>query len=312
MTASVWPLDVPAQARSADLDVSAHRVDRTDACRGGGRSRPVTRFAAVAAFALIAVGQAGVSAARPSRKAAADSVKKPLIEPRTRLEFVYIRGGDFNFGCEPQDTHCFADEKPARRVEVASFWAGRTDTTVAAYSACVQAGACRAPAAGGDCNWNVAGREKHPINCIDWSQAKVFCEWIGMRLPTADEWEFAAKGGQSRIYAWGDEPVTAKRANYCDNQCHLAHVDWTWTDPNQDDGWAATSPVGSYPAGQSRHGLLDMAGNTSQWTSSDYDGKSKQARGGGWDIYPRYLRASVRIPLRASDWFDNVSVRCVK
>ena len=256
-------------------------------------------------------GRAPAVLAKPPRSAAKTGAAN-RIEPKTGIELVRIPGGRFHRGCEPTDSHCFDDERPGADVTVGPFFLGKTDTTIAMYEKCVAAGACTPPATGGSCNWKVAGREKHPVNCIDWRQANAFCAWIGGRLPSVDEWEYAAKGGEGRIYPWGNQPVTAARANFCEARCFQLHVDWTWTDRSQDDGWASTAPVGSYPAGASKHGLLDMAGNASQWTSSDGPPGTKEARGGAWDLYPRYLRTSTRIKLRPAGWFDNVTVRCAQ
>ena len=228
------------------------------------------------------------------------------------MELVHIAGGPHHHGCEPADLHCFDDERPARKVTVKDFWLARTDATVEAWTKCMAAGACTAPQTGGSCNWKVAGRDQHPVNCIDWNQARAFCQWVGLRLPTAEEWEYAAKGGEPRVHPWGHGEVTAQRANFCEKRCFELHIDWTWTDRSQDDGWQSTSPVGTYPAGASRHGLLDMAGNAAQWTASDYSPGFKEVRGGGWDQYPRYLRSSTRVKHLPTQWFDNVTVRCAQ
>ena len=126
------------------------------------------------------------------------------VEPKSGLTFVHLPGGKFHFGCELQDSDCEKDEGPTRLATVSPFWLGKTETTVAAYAKCVAAGACSAPQSSSvSCNGD--WKANHPINCIDWNQASRFCEWIGGRLPTATEWEYAAKGGSSRIYPWGDE-----------------------------------------------------------------------------------------------------------
>lgn len=246
-------------------------------------------------------------------------------EPKSGLEFVALPGGTFHFGCEPQDAQCADNERPGRRATVQPFWLGTTDVTVAAYAKCVAAGACVAPnvPSGKDdwsrnCNWRVNGRENHPVNCINWLRALTFCRWIGGRLPTAEEWEYAAKGGESRIYPWGDDTVTGQRANFCDRNCRdalpeSAKREWEyskWIDDSQDDDFAATSPVGSYPAGISRFGLLDMAGNVLQWTSTNYDASTKEARGGSWNNLAQFLRASYRYSRVPANGNVNLGMRC--
>lgn len=218
------------------------------------------------------------------------------VEPKSGLEFVYLPGGTCHYGCEPQDTQCESDEKPGRSVIVQPFWMGKTTVTVAAYAKCVSAGACTPPVPG--CrvsNWQVGGREDHPVNCIDWNQASAFCGWIGGRLPTAAEWEYAAKGGESRIYPWGNDAPDGNRAFF--------------GMPYPGDG---TAPAESHGGGASKHGLLNMAGNVWQWTSSNYDATSKELRGGAWCNDARLLRASDRFRSLPAGTGAFVGARCVQ
>ena len=211
------------------------------------------------------------------------------VEPKSGLEFVHIPGGSFHYGCEPQDTQCDNDEKPGRTVSLSTFWLGKTDVTVEAYRKCVTAGACSAANTDNDkCNYGK--RATHPVNCLDWSQARTFCEWAGGRLPTAEEWEYAAKSGESRIYPWGDQAPNGQLAKY-----------------ESSDG---TAPAGSYAAGASKWGLLDMAGNVWQWTASDFDSSNKEIRGGCWNDPPQSLRASYRRRLAPADRYSSLGFRC--
>jgi formylglycine-generating enzyme required for sulfatase activity len=203
---------------------------------------------------------------------------------------IAIPGGTFNYGCEPGDGGCYDNEKPGKSVTVQAFSMGKTDVTVEAYAKCVSAGKCSEPNTGGLCTWGVSGKEQHPVNCLDWNQAKTFCEWAGGRLPTAEEWEYAAKGGESRVYPWGNNEPSASLAKF-----------------GPSDG---TAPVGSYPAGATKHGLLDMAGNVWQWTASNYDANTKEVRGGSWVDDPRNLRASDRDRYAPADRNNDVGARC--
>ena len=236
----------------------------------------------------------------------------PHTDPGTGLRYIWLPGGSFTFGCEPSDSHCFADEKPGVVTQVDGFWLGEIDVTAAGYHACVLAGVCGAADSSGSCNARVAERQQHPANCVSAYQAEVFCTWAGARLPTAIEWEFAAKGGEGRVYPWGSADVGPTRTNYCDKRCGGLHPDWMWPDKKADDGWAATAPVGSFPLGASRHGLLDMVGNAAQWTATPHGVQAREVRGGGWDLYARYLRNSARTALPPSHWFDNVTIRCAR
>jgi len=221
------------------------------------------------------------------------------VEPKSGLEFVYIPAGTFHFGCEQQDQECRANEKPGTSVSVPAFWLGKTHVTVAAWEKCANAGGCAAEPRTRDeapnrCNAK-NGRLHHPMNCIKWKEARDFCAWAGGRLPEAQEWEYAAKSGESRIYPWGDEKPTGRHANFCDKRCHDADPDAArFSDNTQDDGFAGTSPVGSHPAGASKWGLLDMAGNVNDWTASNYNDNNKELRGGSLSDSPKWLRASSR------------------
>jgi len=198
-------------------------------------------------------------------------------------EWVRIPAGEFRFGCEPKDPDCEANEKPGKRTKVRAFKMMRTEVTVASYAACVAAKACTAP---GDfdslCNWMAKGRENHPVNCVDWGQAAAFCAWARGRLPTAVEWEYAAKGGQARVYPWGNEAPSCERA--------LAAV------KGEGDGCGkqSTWPVCSKPSGASAQGLCDLAGNVWEWTASDFSPEEKELRGGAWIEPVGLLRASMR------------------
>jgi formylglycine-generating enzyme required for sulfatase activity len=215
-------------------------------------------------------------------------------EPRSGLEFVWIPGGTFHYGCEPGDTDCSDLEKPGRPETVAGFWFGRTVVTVEAYAKCVHAGVCPVP---DSCpaeyaNWEKPGHERYPANCVPWEGTVKFCGWIGGRLPSAIEWEFAAKGGESRRYPWGNTGPDATRARF-------------GLTTN-----AGTSPVDAYPAGASKHGLLGMAGNAGQWTTDKLspDATYMEVRGGYWMDSADRLRTSARSDTSGG---GGVTTRCV-
>lgn len=122
-------------------------------------------------------------------------------------------------------------------------------------------------------------------------------------MPTEAEWEYAARGPKSRVYAWGDT-FDGERLNFCDLNCPLDHRNTAW-----DDGHADTAPVGSYPEGASWVGALDMAGNVWEWLNdwnANYarslannptgpdTGEYRALRGGFWNFDGRYMRAAHR------------------
>ena len=202
--------------------------------------------------------------------AQAEAPAKPVAKPRCKWGMVGIPSGTFTMG----DAENF--QKPGT-VTVAAFCMDRTEVTVSAYKVCVKSGKCTAANTGDQCNAGFTGREfgrwsrdNHPINCVDWNQATAYCEAQGQRLPTEEEWEYAARGTDGRIYPWGNaEPA----GQLC------------WDGAGNDLGEGnrkSTCPVASFPAGNSPFGLADMSGNVMEWTSSG--DSSREVRGGGFLI----------------------------
>ncbi len=195
-----------------------------------------------------------------------------------------------------------ADEKPVHQVRVSTFEMDVTEVTVGAYRACVNAGRCGQPGTERNCNWaQSSGKENHPINCVDWNQATAYCGFVGKRLPTEEEWEYAARGTDGRTYSWGNG---APGGQLCWN-----------------GGQKGTCEVGSYPSGDSPFGLHDMAGNVWEWTSSGYSADysknrangSRVLRGGGWsDSNPGFVRGAFRFGVAPSVRLFNLGFRCAR
>jgi formylglycine-generating enzyme required for sulfatase activity len=197
----------------------------------------------------------------------------------------------------PAGSFAFGDASST--ATVASYCLDLTEVTVGAYRPCVDAKTCAEPTPhskteeGLYCNWNNQSRNTHPVNCVAWWHAKDYCAWAGKRLPTEQEWEWAARGGdRGEAYPWGAAAPDGTQANGCGPACvanYRAHGD-DRDGPmyTRDDGWPETAPVGSFPRGDNPWGVHDLAGNVVEWTESTFDPTDAEAeayrvlRGGYW------------------------------
>lgn len=245
--------------------------------------------------------------------AADSSTKVYSVIVAVAPNWTLIPGGSYQMG----STAGNPDEQPVHKVTVADFGIMKNEVTVAQYLSCTQAGACSNPNTGGNCNWGMAGKENHPINCVSWKQAVDFCTWVMGRLPSEAEWEYAARGGGlSRIYPWGDQAPT----------CQYAVI----KEDTPGCGTGGTWPVCSLPAGNTPQGLCDMAGNVFEWIQDWYletyegapqDGSAREApaglfrviRGGSWYMNGANARSSGPRHHYNPTFLDHqVGFRCVR
>jgi iron(II)-dependent oxidoreductase len=202
------------------------------------------------------------------------------------------------------------DEYPERTISMSAYAIDRTEVTNAAYRLCVRAKACEATQYLDDPE---LGQDDTPVVGVTWDDARNFCKWVGKRLPTEAEWEYAAKGSDLRKWPWqgafkGDSANTN----------------------SAEDQHEKTAPVGSYQAGESPHGALDMAGNAAEWVSDYYDptwyrtskqekdprgpesGRERVVRGGSYLSSAHQTRVSARHAKIPTDTDNTVGFRCAK
>lgn len=184
-------------------------------------------------------------------------------------------------------------------------------------------------------NWQNPGFAQsglHPVTCVSWNDAVAYAQWLSAktghryRLPSASEWEYAALAGGERVYPWASNGANACAfANVADASAARRYPGWAAFPC--DDGYANTSPVGSFKANP--FGLNDMLGNVFQWTldcwHADYHGapvdgsaradgdcSERELRGGSWFTSPSYVRVNYRNHFAADYRASSVGIRLVR
>jgi formylglycine-generating enzyme required for sulfatase activity len=202
------------------------------------------------------------------------------------------------------------NERPVRPMTVAPFWIDRTEVTVEAYRACVAIGACPVPArASATCTYD-ADEPDLPVSCVHWTDADAYCGWVGKRLPSEREWEYAARGPLAVAFPWGAGASCADAVTLINEQSGKS---------------CARRParVGTHPGGASVFGVQDMSGNLEEWTADWYvellgpgpmprAGAAHVLRGGGWLSTPSQSRTTSRNWGSALEAGANVGFRCAK
>jgi formylglycine-generating enzyme required for sulfatase activity len=215
------------------------------------------------------------------------------------IEMLLVPTGMFFMGSTARDAA--PHEQPVTQTSVSCFFMARFPITNVQYERFDPTHKTkRAP-------W---ADDNHPVVYVSSKDAMKFCQWLSSRggkkyrLPTEAEWEYAARGMDGRAFPWGEKLDNGNFANFADKQTNFA-----WRDTVIDDGFAESSPVGSYPRGASPFGLEDMAGNVFEWCLDyfqNYKGKEcvnprgpsngakRIYRGGSWKSKTTNLRTTAR------------------
>ena len=202
-----------------------------------------------------------------------------LLRTADDMVMVGVPGGKFQTGRDNTTWHT---------ATVDGFWIDKFELTNAQYWLCVGADACELPAninSKADMYALLSTIGNYPVVNVSITQAKIYCEWAGSRLPTEEEWSYAARGPNSYSYPWGDS-FDPTRLNFCDVNCTSPEADKT-----TNDGYATTAPVGTYPRGASWCGALDMSGNVWDMVSNGvvlggswYSRAANARTGSGYDF----------------------------
>ena len=233
-------------------------------------------------------------------------------ESRKRFEpeMVQVPGGCFVMG-SPLTEQGRYDDETLHRVCVEGFEIGKYEVTQAQWKAIM-----------GD-NPSYFKDDQNPVEEVSLHDIQKYIHALNektskkYRLPTEAEWEYAARGGSSSAYPWGDT-INHDQANYGHDECCSGVIEGH-------DQWEYTSPVGSFSAND--FGLYDTVGNVNEWTCSlynfSYDGKEKKCvslqvggnrviRGGSWIVDPAWVRSAIRSSIEPTDKHIFVGFRLVR
>jgi formylglycine-generating enzyme required for sulfatase activity len=257
---------------------------------------------------------------RPARErsaAAANAGRRFELKSRLDVhgvEQVFVPPGCYERGSSPvEDPPARADETPRHTACISrGFWLDRTEVTNEAFDEFVRSGWYRDRSRWTDAGWASNQKDGLPYDYgfietfvgprqprvkVTWYEADAYARWRGGRLPTEAEWEWAARGPESRRYPWGHD------------------FDRRLVNSAYDDRRASV-PVGSYPGARSWVGADDMAGNAAEWVADGYDpyayrtaprldpfvppnGARHVLKGGAWGGvtggWAEHLRASARL-----------------
>ncbi|MGD2087325.1 MAG: SUMF1/EgtB/PvdO family nonheme iron enzyme [Candidatus Aminicenantes bacterium] len=236
------------------------------------------------------------------------------------IVMVYIPPGEFMMGQTAEEKKWLIDqigekdynsyyknETPLHKLYLDGYWLGKYEVTFAQYDRYCNESKIKKP---DDEGW---GRETLPVINVSWTEAGAYCQWLSQqtglqfKLPTEAQWEKAARGNDQRKYPWGSCEPDKDLANFIINV-------------------GKTTPVGSYPAGASPYGLLDMAGNVWEWCSDWYEegyyknsplrnpvgpnsSSDRVIRGGGCYYHSKSLRCANRVRYGYSDRSDVLGFR---
>ncbi len=234
--------------------------------------------------------------------------------PPDGAETMLIPSGSFKMGSVESNDNAAEDEFPEHTVSLTCYNIYKEEVTNSMYDRCVQAGECFpvVPITGSVTeHYADPAYADHPVVGVDYNMAKEYCEWVGGRLPTEAEWEYAATYNKDFLFPWGNQDADCDKANYAG--C---------LDP------ADTLQVGTLTDGESPFGVQDLSGNAWEWVFDWYDpgyysvspssnpvgpskGELKAVRGGAYNSDLHLLLSANRHagnPYRA---YNNTGFRCV-
>lgn len=246
---------------------------------------------------------------------------KKLLVDKPKEEMILIPGGKFLIGsteleikkaeelCLQEEKNCSKwaqEEYPQHVVEIKTFLLDKKEVSAADFKKFVLATKR---------NNKIIEDNALPVVNINWQEASDYCTWVGKRLPTEEEWEAAARGGDSKVFVWGNDWQGLK----------LNHGKGNEEAIDGSDGYEEMAPVGT-ELGIGPYGNLNMAGNVSEWTASEYaayPGNDKYsdpmfnkgnvvARGGSYFDGRANSRITMRIAVSSNSDYSDIGFRCAR
>jgi formylglycine-generating enzyme required for sulfatase activity len=264
------------------------------------------------------------------------AIAKGLRRERNGIDgqwYIWVPPGKLFRGCSVGDDECMSIEKPVREVEITKgFWIGESESTIAAWRRYRASG--NGPALPGKDSFGrmlneTAGNDTLPAVAMTWAEARDFCGWAQMGLPTEAQWEYAARAGTNKStygavdeIAWFGDNSGKKTINSME----------VFREQNKQFGQMLyENGNGAHPVGMkqpNRNGLYDMLGNVWEWTGDWYGpttytsgvtedptgplgGEQRIARGGSWSTYPSGVRVSARDRVSPDARLSDIGFRCV-
>ena len=223
-------------------------------------------------------------------------------------ETILIPAGEVRLGTDLKTDLTFGTEANPRVVFVAAFYIDKYEVTNGQYAKFISETGHRKPKFWDDPLLNAP---EQPVVGVNWEDAEAYAAWAGKRLPTANEWEKAARSVDGRLYPWGN-----------DYDATLGNFDDGGGMDGSRDGYAmASAPVGNFIEGISPYGLHDMAGNVWEWIVEQprepldtIPEKTYSIRGGSWTNGAGDTRTTIAYiyPAQCSDHSSSVGFRCAR
>ena len=285
------------EEQRADFEKISSEIEQKRSGSGQSKKKSYGLFAGIGGvilLALIGLGIWAMSGKSPNTPTN-NPVNTAAAEKTAPPGMVYVTGGEFMMG---RDDGISEAEKPAHKVSVQPFYMDVFEVTNEKYAEFVKAVNHKLPEYWKNGKYP-SNQDKFPVVGVDWKDADDYAKWAGKRLPTEEEWEFAARGAKNLLYPWGNEWFTnnadyknkrltelrEKRkellSQYQENSYPIVTIDKQIKDvesinqnskvsfANADGASQNFTEVGKFE-GVSPFGIYDLVGNAWEWTASDF------------------------------------------